>query len=197
MGAIKVIKINDGKPYISLEDFIKELETLRIFPSLVGDNAPEFLDAILNYLNELEQEYYTKTFAHIDTTNPQATVEIEIIPAKIIHKIDDHELALSKELLQNLKLTNGKLDKEQSKIADEIDGIAGANLKVREWVSPEEQDNYKTKMNGIKTICSHAYLKYDSWTMLVEAVQKKSMSNEKLLEMIQQRIQDGQSQKFK
>ena len=43
MGAIRVLKSDDGKPYISLEDFIIELETLRDTLSLNDDNPPPLL----------------------------------------------------------------------------------------------------------------------------------------------------------
>jgi hypothetical protein len=197
MGAVKVIKSDDGKPYISLEDLIKELESLRISLSKDEDSPPEFLNLMIHSLNAMEQEYYTKTLTYAGTINLQDNDEKEPVPADLIPTIDDPEADLVKELLENLKLTNRKLNKEQSKIADEIDEIAGATLMVREWVSPEELDNFKTKMIGIRTICSHSNLKYEHWTMLVEAFQKNSMTIDEIVDMIQQRIQNGKSKKSK
>jgi len=197
MGAVKVIKSDDGKPYISLEDLIKELESLRISLSKDEDSPPEFLKLMIHSLNAMEQEYYTKTLTYAGTINLQDNDKKEPVPADLIPTIDDPEADLVKELLENLKLTNRKLNKEQSKIADEIDEIAGANLKVREWATPEELDNYKRKMIGIRTICSRSNLKYEHWTMLVEAFQKNSMPIDEMVEMIQQRIRNGKSKKSK
>ena len=197
MGAIKVLKSDDGKPYISLEDLSNELEALRISQSLDDDNASEFLDLILLTLNSMEQEYYTKMLTHAGTINLQDNVKIEPIPAKIIHTTNDPKAAIVIELLRKLKLTKRKLNKEQSKIADKIDEIAGANLIIRNWVSPEELNNFKTKMVGIRTMCSRANLKYEYWIMMVEAVQKKAMTKDELLKMIQQEILNGKSKKSK
>lgn len=197
MGAIKVIKSDDGKPYISLEDLTNELETFKNTMYMDDDNPPELLDAILRTLIAMEQEYYAKVLTHTGKINPQSNAETEPDPAETELVIDDPETALVKELLKSLKLPKRKLNKEQSKIADEIDEIAGATLMVREWVSPEELDNFKTKMIGIRTICSHSNLKYEHWTMLVEAFQKNSMTIDEIVEMIQQRIQNGKSKKSK
>jgi len=198
MGAIRVIKSDDGKPYISLEDFLNELENLKDSPDYVENGIPEFLDTILNILHEMEQEYYTKTFIlKSGTINPQGNKDIKPVPANIPHAIDDPEAALMKELLQSFKLPKRKLNKEQSKIADEIDGIAGTYLTLRKFESPEELDTFRTKMVGLRTICSRANLKYENWTMLVEAVQKKTMTKDEILMMIQQRIQNGQSKNAK
>ena len=198
MGKVKVIISEDGKPYISLEDIIRELETVRNTLSLDDASHSEFWDLILGNLNEMEQEYYTKTFIlKSGTINPQGNKDIKPVPANIPHAIDDPEAALMKELLQSFKLPKRKLNKEQSKIADEIDGIAGTYLTLRKFESPEELDTFRTKMVGLRTICSRANLKYENWTMLVEAVQKKTMTKDEILMMIQQRIQNGQSKNAK
>jgi hypothetical protein len=191
MGAIKVIRSVDGKPYISLEDLIKELEGLRISLSMHEDSPPEFLVSMIHTLNAMEQEYYTKVLTHTGNINPKRNAETEPDPAETEMVIDDLETALVMELFQNLKIPKRKLNMEQSKIAAEIDEIAGATLIIREWVTPEELNNYKTKMIGIRTICSHSNLKYEYWTMMVEAVQKKAMTKDELLKMIQQEILKG------
>ena len=197
MGAIKVLKSDDGKPYISLEDLTNELETFKNTMYMDDDKPPELLDAILLTLNSMEQEYYTKMLTYAGTINPQSNAETEPDPAETEMVIDDPEAALVEELLQHLTLTKRKLNEEQSKIADEIDEIAGATLIIRQWGSPEELDNFKTKMIGIRTICSRANLKYEYWILLVEAVQKKAMTKDELLKMIQQEILNGKSKKSK
>lgn len=63
MGVVKTIKGEDGRPYISLEDFIKEIENVKKFAdenkySLVdGDN---FMNIVLKTLQSMETEYYEK-----------------------------------------------------------------------------------------------------------------------------------------
>jgi hypothetical protein len=197
MGAIKVIKSDDGKPYISLEDLTNELVAFKNTMYMDDDNPPELLDLILHTLNAMEQEYYTKVLTHTGNIDPQSNAETEADPAETEKVIDDPETALVNELLQNLKIPKRKLNREQSEIADDINGIYGANSTVSEGGTPEELDNYKTKMGDIRTICSRANLKYEHWIMLVEAFQKNVMTKKELFEMVQQRITNGQSKNRK
>jgi len=197
MGAIKVIRSEDGKPFVSLEDFIEAIETLKDTPSIEDYNPSEIVELVLKVMHDMEQEYYTKFYTHTDKTNPHGTDETNPVPEKNIQEINDLEADLVKKILHHLKVSKRKLNKEQSKIADEIDRIAGAHLIVQECDTPENLDRLREKMAGIRTICSHAFITYDYWTLLIEAVKKNSMTYDDILEMLQQRIQNGQSKKSK
>lgn len=61
MGIIRTIKGEDGKPYISLEDFIKEVESVK--ESNFGENKnikTNFVDVVLTTLHDMEAEWYNK-----------------------------------------------------------------------------------------------------------------------------------------
>lgn len=61
MGVVRTVKGEDGKPYISLEDLIKELESVRKSTELNETfDRPNFLDIVLTSLNQIEEEYYVK-----------------------------------------------------------------------------------------------------------------------------------------
>ena len=52
MSAIKVLRGEDGRPYVSLEDIINEI-------ILLNDDIDNF-DTILKALYDIEKEYYNK-----------------------------------------------------------------------------------------------------------------------------------------
>lgn len=61
MGIVRTIKGEDGKPYISLEDFIKEVESVK--KSSVGLNKEvktNFIEVVLTTLHQMEAEWYNK-----------------------------------------------------------------------------------------------------------------------------------------
>ena len=61
MGIVRTIKGEDGKPYISLEDFIKEVESVK--KSTVGlnkDVKANFIEVVLTTLHQMESEWYNK-----------------------------------------------------------------------------------------------------------------------------------------
>jgi hypothetical protein len=64
MGIIRTLKGEDGRPYISLEDLIKEIEIAKINDSfdVDGDNSTNsnFIDIVLKTLSSMEVEYYDK-----------------------------------------------------------------------------------------------------------------------------------------
>lgn len=64
MGIIRTLKGEDGRPYISLEDLIKEIEIAKIDNSfdIDDDNNTNgnFIDVVLKTLNSMEVEYYDK-----------------------------------------------------------------------------------------------------------------------------------------
>ena len=61
MGVVRTIRGEDGRPYICLEDFIKEVEEAKKYRGeksntvFQGDN---FVDIMLKTLNRMEEEYY-------------------------------------------------------------------------------------------------------------------------------------------
>jgi len=61
MGVVKTIKGDGGKPYISLEDLIKEINDVKK-NSLTYDTVetPNFIDIVLKTLHQMEAEYYDK-----------------------------------------------------------------------------------------------------------------------------------------
>lgn len=65
MGLVKTLKGDDGKPYISLEDMIKELEELRNFKD---DDVfdKKLVETILKTLTDMETQYYEKYLFRID-----------------------------------------------------------------------------------------------------------------------------------
>ena len=63
MGIVKTIKGEDGKPYISLEDFIREVENAKKFSEENKDDIDEsknFMDIVLTTLHNMEIEYYER-----------------------------------------------------------------------------------------------------------------------------------------
>ena len=61
MGVIKTIKNDDGKPYVSLEDMIKEFEGIK--DNYEGQEIIEdtnFLEIVLKTFHQMEEEYYSK-----------------------------------------------------------------------------------------------------------------------------------------
>ena len=63
MGVVKTVKGEDDKPYISLEDLIKEIESVKksvIEEYNIVDSKPNFIDVVLNSLHKMEIEYYEK-----------------------------------------------------------------------------------------------------------------------------------------
>ncbi len=59
MGIVRTIKGEDGRPYISLEDLIREVEDVKSTSSNVADSK-NFVDVVLTTLHNMEQEYYDK-----------------------------------------------------------------------------------------------------------------------------------------
>jgi hypothetical protein len=65
MGLVKTLKGDDGKPYISLEDMIKELEELKNFrDDDVFDK--KLVETILKTLTDMETQYYEKVLYRND-----------------------------------------------------------------------------------------------------------------------------------
>ena len=64
MGVVRTIKGEDGRPYISLEDFIKEVENVKKMNmnELLDDNnnKSNFIDVVLTTLHQMETEWYNK-----------------------------------------------------------------------------------------------------------------------------------------
>lgn len=65
MGVVRVIRGDDFRPYISLEDLIREVEFVKKSNDMenisVMDEKPEFIDVVLHTLHDMETEYYTKS----------------------------------------------------------------------------------------------------------------------------------------
>jgi hypothetical protein len=59
MGIIRTLKGDDGRPYISLEDLIKEVENAKE-ESNSDSTDVNFIDVVLKTLNNMEIEYYDK-----------------------------------------------------------------------------------------------------------------------------------------
>ena len=62
MGVVRTLKGEDGRPYISLEDLIKEIKDVRKSNEhiIMIDDRPNFIDVVLTTLNQMESEYYDK-----------------------------------------------------------------------------------------------------------------------------------------
>lgn len=58
MGIIRTLKGDDGRPYISLEDLIKEIEGAKL--EVTNDSDVNFIDVVLKTLNNMEIEYYDR-----------------------------------------------------------------------------------------------------------------------------------------
>jgi len=59
MGVVKTIRGEDGRPYISIEDLIKEIENVKEENNVL-DEWPNFIDVVLSTLHNMEIEYYNK-----------------------------------------------------------------------------------------------------------------------------------------
>ena len=59
MGIVRTIKGEDGKPYILLEDLIKEIDSVKKSNDEDG-LSDNFLDIVLKTLHQMESEYYDK-----------------------------------------------------------------------------------------------------------------------------------------
>lgn len=59
MGVVKTVRGEDGRPYISLEDLIKEVEDVKKNVSST-DAKTNFVDLVLKTLRDMEEEYYDK-----------------------------------------------------------------------------------------------------------------------------------------
>lgn len=67
MGVVRTLKGEDGRPYISLEDLIKEVEDAKKYNEFDNDlnnldspETPNFIDIVLKTLRSMEEEYYDK-----------------------------------------------------------------------------------------------------------------------------------------
>jgi hypothetical protein len=64
MGIVRTIKGEDGRPYISLEDLIKEIKDVKKSNDEENinnmDDRPNFIDVVLKTLYQMEAEYYDK-----------------------------------------------------------------------------------------------------------------------------------------
>ena len=67
MGTVRTLKGEDGRPYISLEDLIKEVEEAKKYNESNNEfsnpDIPEnqnFIDIVLKTLRNMEVEYYNK-----------------------------------------------------------------------------------------------------------------------------------------
>ena len=61
MGIVRIIRGEDGRPYVSLEDLIDEIKEVK--KSSLEDSfndKPNFIDIVLKTLNQMEEEYYNK-----------------------------------------------------------------------------------------------------------------------------------------
>jgi len=59
MGIVRTIKGEDGKPYILLEDLIKEIDSVKKSNDEDG-LSDNFIDIVLKTLHQMESEYYDK-----------------------------------------------------------------------------------------------------------------------------------------
>jgi hypothetical protein len=61
MGIVRTIKGEDGKPYISLEDFIKEVENVKKTNiNVLKEDKNNFIDVVLTTLHQMEAEWYNR-----------------------------------------------------------------------------------------------------------------------------------------
>lgn len=63
MGTVRTVRGEDGRPYISLEDLIKEVEEAKKYDKLnseINSEKPDFIDIVLKTLKHMEEEYYEK-----------------------------------------------------------------------------------------------------------------------------------------
>lgn len=64
MGVVRTLRGEDGKPYISIEDMIGELQSLKKINNSILDNG--FIDSILKTLKDMENQYYEKFLCRND-----------------------------------------------------------------------------------------------------------------------------------
>jgi hypothetical protein len=64
MGVVRTLRGEDGKPYISIEDMIGELNSLKKINNSILDNG--FIDTILKTLIDMENQYYEKFLCRND-----------------------------------------------------------------------------------------------------------------------------------
>ena len=60
MGVIRTVKGEDGKPYVCLEDLIKEIEDVKK-SNVEYDtpfDRPNFIDVVIKTLIQIEEDYY-------------------------------------------------------------------------------------------------------------------------------------------
>ena len=70
MGIVRTIKGEDGKPYISLEDFIKEVESVKKSNAgLNKDIKTNFIDVVLTTLHQMEADWYNRYLFRKDDNN--------------------------------------------------------------------------------------------------------------------------------
>lgn len=60
MGLVRTIKGEDGRPYVALDDLIKEVQDVRDSPIGGSNDKPNFIDVVLQTLTKMETEYYEK-----------------------------------------------------------------------------------------------------------------------------------------
>ena len=63
MGIVRTVRGDDGRPYVSLEDLIKEIEDVKqssIENNYIVDDRPNLIDLVLKTLTQMEIEYYDK-----------------------------------------------------------------------------------------------------------------------------------------
>ena len=58
MGLVNTLKGDDGKPYISLEDMINELYSIKNIENNIFDK--KLVETILKTLTDMETQYYEK-----------------------------------------------------------------------------------------------------------------------------------------
>jgi len=63
MGIVKTIKNKDGKPFVSLEDLIKEIELIKNnYKDEPESEDINFLDVVIKTFHQMEEEFYSKVF---------------------------------------------------------------------------------------------------------------------------------------
>jgi len=63
MGVVRTVRGEDGRPYISLEDLIKEVEEAKKYGTEKTSNVFQgvsFVDIVLKTLHSMEEEYYER-----------------------------------------------------------------------------------------------------------------------------------------
>lgn len=63
MGVVRTIRGDDGRPYISLEDLIREVEDAKKYTNENNNGiiqSDNFVDTVLKTLHNMEEEYYER-----------------------------------------------------------------------------------------------------------------------------------------